>query len=318
MAGWKHFRFQRTVRTHRDDRCFVTNLRDAGRALVILGMLVAPAGISASQQNSDKTARVVQLELEKLALEVEKLKQETSDLPGWEKLCFSFLGGGATTLFAVWAARRARFGALDKSVHDKRLEAYPRLMRAGAPLAVYFPHSGQPLAAGSPEDGNLLSPEDCKKMGQDMSNWYFEHGGLLLSVEARDAYFRLARALTLASQATRLRVPRFPEHATEISVVKLKGYAADLAERERKRRGIHDTMIDRLYQFAARLFRNSNLSAGRLERVLNDVENWPFSFSESKDESPGEIYRDYVFLQRLTSRLRSRLSEDLHGRQPPS
>ena len=45
-----------------------------------------------------------------------------------------------------------------------------------------------------------------------------------MSVEARDAYFKLARALTRASLAKTLKVPTFPDNAEDISIEKVRGY----------------------------------------------------------------------------------------------
>jgi hypothetical protein len=56
-------------------------------------------------------------------------------------------------------------------------------------------------------------------------------GGLLLSVKARDAYFRLIRTLTRASLAEELRVPIFPTDAEDISVEKVDKYGTELARK---------------------------------------------------------------------------------------
>ena len=60
-----------------------------------------------------------------------------------------------------------------------------------------------------------------------MSDWYFEGGGLLMSVATRDAYFMLARALTRASLPKELIVPMFPNDAEYISVQKVNYYRND-------------------------------------------------------------------------------------------
>jgi hypothetical protein len=110
-------------------------------------------------------------------------------------------------------------------------------------------------------------------------------GGLLLSTEARDTYFRLARALTRASLAQDLKVPAFRKDAEDISVEKLNKYQEELC---------------------------------KLKFDLNDVENWSFGGPGSEKEALACRFRDFVFLQRLTSQLRTRLTEDLRSRRRPS
>jgi hypothetical protein len=66
-----------------------------------------------------------------------------------------------------------------------------------------------------------------------MSEWYFfTGGGLLLSVPARDAYFKLARALTRASSAEVLKVPTFPDDAEDISREKVDEYHCQLIQQK--------------------------------------------------------------------------------------
>jgi hypothetical protein len=261
------------------------------RALLVLAVVLYPSAATPQERIDAAQNRKAGLEIQKITLEIEKLDREIAELkthesgaeqmPVWLKVLFGFLGGIATTAASVWAARRARLGALDQSVHEKRLESYPGLVGAAAPLAVYFP------PAASTES---IAPRDCAVMGRTMSQWYLDGGGLLLSVEARDAYFRLARALTRASLAETLSVPRFPAHADSISVEKLEEYRKELAgKRER-----HD------------------------KSVLDDVEKWAFG-GLIADGDPHHIkFKDYVFLQRLSSTLRTTLSKDLRSRRRPS
>jgi len=167
-------------------------------------------------------------------------------------------------------ARRTRLGGLDQSVHDARLEAYPRLVEATAPLALYFP--------GKPS----IRPSDCQQMGRSMSDWYFRNGGLLLSSKARDAYFRLMRALTRASLADELRGPVFPRDANLIDARRLDCYRAQLQQHN-----------------------------------LDDVDGWKFGESLTSD-TPSERFRDFVMLQGLSSALRTSLATDLHSRRRPA
>ena len=121
-----------------------------------------------------------------------------------------------------------------------------------------------------------------------MSEWYFEHGGLLLSIRARAAYFRLARALTLAAREKTLKVPTFPDDAKDISVERLSEY-------ERKIRDMQKESLN-----------------------LDDVENWEFGGPAADQESDYLRFKDYVFLRNLTSGLRTTLTNDLRGRLQPS
>lgn len=246
-------------------------VRALGAGLVLAGLLPCLEFAAAQQGPSSPPPRPA------APREVESTKPQPRSVPGWLPAVVGFVTGVAGTATSVWVARRTRRGALDQSVHNKRLELYPRLVKATARLAVYFP-GGDPPAAS-------IGPKECGAMGRAMSEWYFEHGGLLLSVEARGAYFRLARALTRASLiGGRLRAPTFPEDAEEISVARLDAYRRELAQ----------------------------------ERDLDDVESWSFGGPGSEGDSPARRFRDYVFLQRLSSALRTTLSEDLRGRRRPS
>jgi hypothetical protein len=54
------------------------------------------------------------------------------------------------------------------------------------------------------------------------------------------------------------------------------------------------------------------------DEVFDDVEHWRFGCSVPEDDSPEHRFQDYVFLQRLSSALRTTLSEDLRSRRRPS
>ena len=133
--------------------------RSAGRILIALAIMLARPGMAAAQEGS---------------------RDEHNVPPSWLAAVsgFSgFLGAVAGAAITIWGAYRSRFKELDQSVHDKRLESYPRLVKAAAPLAIYFP-------AGD-LDPWVLGPDDCRAIGRAMSEWYFDGGGLLLSVPAR-------------------------------------------------------------------------------------------------------------------------------------
>jgi hypothetical protein len=225
-------------------------------------------------QQADAARSRPELELQKLELEILALRKQ-QQLPAWFSgvlgVFVGIVGAGSTFLIAV----RNRAGELDQSVHDSRIEKYPRLVNATAPLAIYFPADAS--------DSGSIGPRQCGEMGHAMSEWYFREGGLLLSEEARDAYFRLARALTRASGAIDLCMPAFPKDAEKISAATLKHYRDTLA--------IDDQP---------------------------DVERWQFGPNVEDSARPEQRFKDYVFLQHLSSTLRSTLAGDLQSRRRPS
>jgi hypothetical protein len=252
MTGPKHFR--------------------AVGVFVILTIALARFGIAA-EDSAAVQKRKTDLEIEKLELEVSKLKNR--ELPAWVTGVFGAVVGIVATAGSIWVSRRTRFGALDQSVHVKRLDAYPEAVKATAPLAVYFPGYGPCTDA--------IGPAECHLMGEALSRWYFDGGGLLMSNGARDAYFKLARALTRASAAHEIRAPKFPKDADEISLKKLDKYR--------------------------KLFPQSK---------LDDVENWTFGDDVPETSSADGRFKDYIFLQRLSSALRTELSKDLRSRRRAS
>ena len=238
------------------------------RGIVAAALVLLCSGSAAAQQPT------AALEERKLALEVEKLEREVDarekgpdPVRGWLPLVVGFVGGIVGTVGSLVVARRTRLGALDQYVHDARLEAYPRLVEATAPLALFFP--GQPS----------IRPSDCQRMGRSMSDWYFRYGGILMSSETRDAYFRLALALTHASLADELRAPVFPRDAHLIDIDRIDRYRCNLQTHK-----------------------------------LDDIETWKFGDALQSD-TPAERFKDFVMLQGLSSTLRSSLATDLRGRR---
>jgi hypothetical protein len=124
-------------------------------------------------------------------------------------------------------------------------------------------------------------------MGERMSCWYFEGGGLLMSSAARDSYFKLVRALTKAAGAKDLAVPTFPRDMQDVSLEKV--------HMSRKKLAVLN---------------------------LDNIEEWTFgSASVSRDQSKVELhlqFKDYIFLQKLASQLRTELSFDLRSRRRPA
>lgn len=241
-----------------------------GCALFLSGTVPASGENATAQQPTNLQGRREQLELQKLRLEVKQLSEHRHEVPGWLTAVLGLLAGIAGTAATVWGARRARRGALDQSVHEKRLELYPNLVNAAADLALYFPPT------------RSIDQNECRAMGRALRAWYFEGGGLLMSAETRKAYFALARALTRASLAEGLNVPVFPKDAESISDNKIDEYRHDLAAFD-----------------------------------LDDVERWSFGGSKSEPGKAALRFKDFVFLQKLGSTLRSSLCEDLHSRRRP-
>jgi hypothetical protein len=239
--------------------------------LVMLGLIFGCLSNAQAQQSRVAgPTHKEQLETRKLELEVAGL-EDARRVPWWFPVLVGFTSGVVGATVTVWGARRARIGALDQALHEKRIEVYAELVAATTQLALYFPSKPS------------VSSSDCHVMGEAMSAWYFKKGGLLMSPAARDAYFLLARALTRASLVPELRVPIFPVDAHQVSVTRVDRYRQELAD-----------------------------------RALSDVEGWEFGGAVPESGAPSLRFKDFVFLQRLSSSLRTELSKDLHSRRRPS
>jgi len=237
-------------------------------------LMLPLAGTALGQQPSA-------LEADKLALEVEKLRSDlASDWLKWGVPLITLFLGLASAAGTFLVARWTRANSLDQATHEKRLECYPKLVQATKRFALYFPEGGQ------------FSPGDCTIMGHEMSNWYFKEGGILMSTKARDAYFKLARALTRASRAKALCFPKIPDDAEHIS--------AELGKRYRQLlcmpRSIGIEYIND-WKFGSP---QPQMGHGISERVLH------------------QDFKDYILLQFLSSDLRTELSGDLKSRRRPS
>jgi hypothetical protein len=255
--------------------------RKAGTAALTISLTLSWPHETMAQGQSEASER------SKAELEVEKLKLEVAQLKGpyiWGWLLpgiFGLLTGVAAAATSLWVAYLGRLGAVDQAVHEKRLKSYPSLVKPASRFALYFP-------GDDPDAKTSVAPADCRAMGRALAEWYFGTGGLLLSDGARDAYFRLARALTRASLANDLKVPQFPTDAENISKEKVDDYQKLLVEQ--------------------------NLS-------LDDVNKWEFGSASEKEAPDPRLhmkFKDYVFLQRLSSQLRTQLTKDLRSRRRPA
>jgi hypothetical protein len=253
-------------------------LRLALAACLLCPIHGAAAQLAAAEPTAEGVAlRKAELEAQKLALEVAKLK--AADSHDWSAIV-AFLGGIGGTALTWWIARRTRHGEHDKTVHEKRLAAYPTLVETTAPLAIFFPHTKEGLI-------QRLDQAQCGAMGRALSNWYFKEGALLVSPDARDSYFRYITALARASRFDGpLSVPTHPDDTNCLDVELIDQYRSEL-----------EATLD-----------------------LNAVGSWEFGTIPTPHESAqSNAYRlkDYVFLQRLSSALRTALAEDLKSRRRP-
>lgn len=244
--------------------------------MVTAGLLLAMTREGAARALSDPL-QANALDIRKKELEVAKLRKDLEEWPGWLTGAFGLSIGVAGTLVSIWGTRLARHDSLDQSIHDQRLVLYPALVKETELLAIYFPV----LHANA--DG--IGPKECREMGQAISRWYFQKGGLLLSTKAREAHLNLSTALARASQVEKLRTPLRAEYTDWITRKKLDAYRRDL-------KSVH-----------------------RLD--LADGEGWRFGEGAAEGE-PAELrFKDFVFLQGLSSQLRTCLTEDLRGRLRP-
>jgi hypothetical protein len=253
-----------------------SRLAYAEAILLVAAVTLLSSAIAAAEQPARTAeARKVDLENQKLQLEIDRLRDPPA--PWWLSGILGVVAGVGSTVVTLLVARRNLVGALDQSVHDERLKAYPALVHTAEPLAIYFPARAR---------HEPLGPEQCREMGRAMSDWYFTHGGLLLSEASRPAYFLFARALTRASMADRINAPSFPKDADAISNVRLGHYRNDL----------------------------------NFPKVIDDayVEDWVFGRVPAQDAGFAEQIRDYVLLQWLSSTLRTTLTEDLRSRLRPA
>jgi len=160
-----------------------------------------------------------------------------------------------------------------------------------------------------------LNQEDCRKMGREMTEWYYGGGGILLSQDALKAYFRLARALTLACYKSELKTPDFAKESdvklifpknidkyrSKLNFTKSRNNSRWVAWPRAGARDNDDIIED-----------NDDIIERRLE--LNEGGSGDKVGGEQTDAMR---FEDFVFLNMLSSRLRSALVNDLRGRAPP-
>ncbi len=315
-----------------------TNLHRAGLMMALLLSILGWWSMAIAQNHLSElkdACAAVGVELEdprtelqaldacKRALEISSLRANLDAWPEWARgatvaavsaglaLVVGITTGLLTNRFAFRQARRNELHELDQAVHGKRLELYPKLTKAAEPLAIYFPPNVEP-ESGDATTVKKITPRVCAEMGRVMSKWYFGQGGLLLSPESRDSYFNLARALTRASKEQELTVPEFSRDANDINKEMLKRYRQHLNIRSYKQK-------------------QEECPEVRERRDLAEVEDWRFggetavaeplihlSSKANEERVLAQKFKDYVFLQQLSSSLRTELTEDIGSRRRPA
>ena len=165
------------------------------------------------------------------------------------------------------------------------------------------------------------------KMGQAASDWYFCHGGMLMSSEARDAYMRFARGLTIASQSGKpLMVPTYPQDSALMTDKHLNDYRWKLlmeTDDECARTAYQEPCLPKLRKMWAVALDRPNhgdtaqTRAGYALASETVIAKWRFGVAAPVDAPPHQRFRDYVFLQNLSSKLRTALAQDLRSRRRP-
>ena len=297
-------------------------------AISLLGHSIEIARGAGQEQNTGQNKQIskqkydayspskLELEIDKLKLEKKKLELEIDKPPQknqeiiWEKVVPPVLSGVVGIVGALGGmiiARRQIVGARDQAVHEARLKAYPKLVKATAGFAIYFPDARQHVP---------ISPKHCADMGKKLTEWYFDKGGFLLTEASKHAYFQLATALMRASRVESLKVPTLEDY----------GF---FPKEEEPNRYLSKDKLDK--------YRTCLKDHYGLE--LGNVESWEFGSEElpahrEPDEKPnnnsndsqtcskdicekGSKFKDYIFLQKLASNLRTQLIEDTTSRKPP-
>lgn len=225
---------------------------------------------------------------------------------------------------SVWNVRRTRRGTYAHAVLEKRLIEYDELMSAMDVLALYFPHSP-------------IDQRACSVAGEKLRKCYFSGTGILLSKRARARYMVLLTAISRAAAADSLDVPGprdYPNRISDHSVVRYRTLLhvtrpKRLYDRFLPTYLLEDRRLDRRLPQKAASWRFGR-SAETSQQALQRGEQRSSSSADrpndtSRDDVGGVVddiedsaaFRDYVFLQYLTSRLRSALADDIGGRRRP-
>lgn len=236
------------------------------------------------------------------------------------KLALASLLSVFATVVSLWVAYGQRRTATDGKIHEERIKQYQAIIADTAPLAVYFP-------ALDSEGKSRLTADACRKMGRTANAWYFAHGAMLMSTEARNAYMRFARGLTSASQSGKpLMVPEFPQDSILITDKKLEDYRSELlTETDAKcaAAAAREPNLLSLRKMWASMLDRPNRGGNAKERagfaLASDdvIAKWQFGIDAPGNAELHHRFRDYVFLQNLSSKLRTALAQDLRSRRRP-
>jgi hypothetical protein len=246
------------------------------------------------------------LEIEQLQLKNEKMRRESSWLnQPWVVPLSAFMGALIATGGAWWVARKSRLGTFDQAVLEKRLEKYEEIVAATKPLALYFPET-------------MLTKLLCKEAGERLRASYFSGIGIYLSEEARDRYFRLVEALTRAAAADVIDVPATEDYPHWVNESRIDEY--------RELLNLSLTPVSKGLIAAWRFGQTTERGREILYRVLRsepvaDEDLAPHSeiasATHSQTAAAAHLFRDFVLLQLVSSRLRTALAADLGGRHRP-
>jgi hypothetical protein len=103
----------------------------------------------------------------------------------------------ATALIAAYLGHRRRVlaeleGQYDADLRDLRLAAYRELWRLLEPLALY-----------AREPPGYPTRDALETLAEALRDWYFKTGGIYLSAESREAYFRFQKSLWAVASSSR-------------------------------------------------------------------------------------------------------------------
>jgi len=217
-----------------------------------------------------------------LSQNLTELKIQNSQKQSWLEKIFpqilAALVGVIGFLVSMQIEKHTRIGELDQSIHEKRLEIYPKIVEIGLPFALHFPIVDKENLDVSKVDG-----KSCLKMGRQLSTWYYETGGLLLSKNSFDNYLLLSKALLKASRLDELCTPDYNDMQIDID---LKSAETEI--------GIMSFITSK------------------------SVESFEFGINSSDGNNiKGGVFKDYVFLRKLFSQMRTSLIKDIRGRRRP-
>ena len=291
------------------------------------GAAVQPSTPTPAADNTERQ----NLEIAKLKLEVAKLDDElgslTSKVLRWLGALGPLLVGVVLAILGFWFDKRlnrlqntqaeqleaeerqqARFAALA----EDRASVYACAFEALKPAALFFPPTDgaegrlqSNAAGGVPMQQRFAQPKsdkspqlartDCEMMGEQLSSWYFGKGGLMMTTDSRNAYFSLMEALRRAAIAPdELASQTVGEHRDVISEKLVDGYRDELAKKYPVFQELKDKTPD--------------------QRI--DAGDWQFGPSGTASGN-AERFKDFVLIQKLASRFRTTLTNDIGSRKAP-